>query len=117
MYSGTRLVIERQLAPMQIGIKKTDKTINISARPSMPNAQAIPSVGPMRSTNCHCAAPAELSNLSHSKAPSARLLSVATSATQRAAAALINTHKPAAQSGSNNMSERIGNPLIAAQSR
>ena len=39
MYSPTRLVIDSQLAPMQIGIRKTVSMISISAMPSMPSAQ------------------------------------------------------------------------------
>jgi len=38
MYSPTRLVIPIQLAPMQIGIRNTDRTISSSAMPSMPSA-------------------------------------------------------------------------------
>ncbi len=39
MYSGTRFSIARQLAPMQIGIRKAVSTISIRAMPSMPSAQ------------------------------------------------------------------------------
>ena len=39
MYSGTRLSIERQLAPMQIGIRKAVSAIRTSAMPSIPSAQ------------------------------------------------------------------------------
>ena len=38
MYSPTRLVIESQLARMQIGIRNTLSMISISAIPSIPSA-------------------------------------------------------------------------------
>ena len=55
IYSGTRFSIARQLAPMQIGIRKAVRTISSSAMPSMPSAQLIPPPSGSFSTNCHCA--------------------------------------------------------------
>jgi hypothetical protein len=55
MYSGTRLVIARQLAPMQIGIRNTDSMMSTKAMPSMPSAQEMPPLRGKFSTNCHCA--------------------------------------------------------------
>ena len=42
MYSGTRFSIARQLAPMQIGMRKAVRTISSRAIPSIPSAQLIP---------------------------------------------------------------------------
>ena len=117
MYSGTRAVIDRQLAPMQIGIRKTDSTISISARPSMPSAQAMPSAGPTRSTNCHCSAADEASKPTQIATPSARFASVTASATQRATWAGENRHSPAPVNGSSSISDSTGTPLTAAPPR
>jgi hypothetical protein len=46
IYSGTRFSIERQLAPMQIGIRKVVRLRRTSAIPSMPSAQPkLPAIG------------------------------------------------------------------------
>ena len=38
MYSGTRFSIARQLAPMQIGIRKAVSAMSTKAMPSIPSA-------------------------------------------------------------------------------
>ena len=55
MYSGTRFSIARQLAPMQIGIRKAFSAISTKAMPSIPSAQLMPPPSGIFSTNCHCA--------------------------------------------------------------
>ena len=93
IYSGTRFSIARQLAPMQIGIRKAVSTISSSAMPSMPSAQLTPPPIGSFSTNCHCAPLG--SKAIHSQAPSARSSKVATSAIQRAASAFTKRHRQA----------------------
>src|SRR3989344_2634714 len=108
MYSPTRVSIASQLAPMQIGIRKTESMMSMRAMPSMPSAQLKRSNKAAFSTNCHCAPP--ISKFIHSTMPSARSTSVASSAIQRAALALTNRHATAAAIGTASISDRIGKP-------
>jgi hypothetical protein len=109
IYSGTRLVIALQLAPMQIGIRNTLSMISISAMPSMPSFQSNTPSEPPFSTNCHCAPP--ISYCAHKPMPSTKSINVAASAIHRAVFAFTNRHAIAASAGIASMMLRIGKPL------
>ncbi len=116
IYSGTRVVTDSQLAPMQIGIRNTLSMISISANPSIPSAQVKgPKIGADRSTNCHCAPPT--SKFAHRKTPSAKSTSVAASASQRAPLASSIRHPAAASAGTSTIIESIGKPFIMLSSQ
>src|SRR6185369_16933991 len=96
--------------PIQIGMRKTESRISISAIPSIPRAQLNPAKSGTRSTNCHWAPP--ISYWLHSRTPRARSIRVATRAMVRAAVLPTTSEATAPTSGTSSISERMGKPVI-----